>query len=313
MKKNVVLNKYYRNLRNNVFSNLELDEFLDVFSKFRRLTIQYRLLQFANFLENINIPKFNLPFIKFTFMLLDLFRWKVYDILLSLINGRKFNLYGVTCYCGRQGSGKTIGVVEMLERIKKVYPKCIICTNIDYIKQDLPLTSWLQLLYLRNGEDGVVFVIDEVQNQGLDWTKFPDSLLRVITMQRKQKIKIYLTSQVYKNVVIQLRRQCFDVVECKTFFGRWTKHKCYDAEDYNHIIDLATDTRRQKMFKKWKYSFIQNNHIRKLYDTNQVVDTLRDFDKLNSDEVKDNIKKMIEKPEKYLLSCGIIRKGVKVS
>lgn len=313
MKKNVVLNKYYRNLRNNVFSNLELDEFLEIFSKFRRLTIQYKLLQFANFLENINIPKFNLPFVKFTFMLLDLFRWKIYDIILSLINGRSFNLYGVTCYCGRQGSGKTIGVIEMLERIKRAYPKCIICTNIDYIKQDLPLTSWLQLLYLRNGEDGVVFVIDEVQNQGLDWTKFPDSLLRVITMQRKQKIKIYLTSQVYKNVVIQLRRQCFDVVECKTFFGRWTKHKCYDAEDYNHIIDMATDTRRKKMFKKWKYSFIQNNHIRKLYDTNQVVDTLRDFDKLNSDEVKDDIKKMTEKPKKYLLSCGIIKKGVKVS
>ena len=75
-----------------------------------------------------------------------------------------FDLYGVTCYCGRQGSGKTIGVVEELERIKKQFPNCIICTNINYLKQDLPLTSWLQLLYLRNGKDGVVFVIDEVQN-----------------------------------------------------------------------------------------------------------------------------------------------------
>lgn len=62
------------------------------------------------------------------------------------------------------GGGKTIGIVEQLERIKKIYPDCLICTNINYVKQDLPLTSWLQLLHLRNGENGVVFVIDEVQN-----------------------------------------------------------------------------------------------------------------------------------------------------
>lgn len=115
------------------------------------------------------------------------------------------------------GSGKTIGVIEQVERIKQRFPESIVCTNINYIKQDLPLTSWLQLLTLRNGEKGVIFIIDEVQNNGLDWTKFPETLMQVITMQRKQKIKIFLTAQVYKSVVIQLRRQCFDVVECKTF------------------------------------------------------------------------------------------------
>ena len=57
---------------------------------------------------------------------------------------------GVTCYCGRQGGGKTLGVVQDLERIKSIFPECLICTNINYLKQDLPLTSWLQLLYLRN-------------------------------------------------------------------------------------------------------------------------------------------------------------------
>ena len=184
------------------------------------------------------------------------------------------------------GGGKTIGIVEQLERIKEKYPECIICTNINYLKQDLPLTSWIQLLTLRNGTKGVVFVIDEVQNNGLDWSKFPETLMQVITMQRKQKIKIFLTAQVYKSVVIQLRRQCFDVVECKTFFGRWTVHRCYDAEEYNNIIDIATPEKRIKMRKKWRYSYIQSNFLRKLYDTNQIVDTLTDFDKLNSEEVK---------------------------
>lgn len=310
MRKNKVYNKYYRYLRQNVFSDLELSEFAEVFSKFTRLKLQYRFLQLANFLENINMPKFQFPIFKFLSMFFDFLRWKIHDFFIRLINGRTFNLYGVTCYCGRQGSGKTIGVVEKLEQIKQIYPECIICTNIDYLKQDLPLTSWLQLLFLRNGEKGVVFVIDEVQNQGLDWSKFPEVLLQVVTMQRKQKIKIFLTSQVYKSVVIQLRRQCFDVVECKTFLGRWTRQKCYDADEYNSIIDLVTPEKRHKLMKKWKYSFIQNNHLRNLYDTNQIVDTLNDFDKLSSPEVREQIRKMREKPEKRLLSIGIIKKGI---
>lgn len=311
MKKNVVFNKYYRNLKENVFTNLDTKEFMEVYIKFKKLKIQYRLLQVAIFFENLNIPKFNMPILKFLFMLIDLIRWKIHDLIIHIINGKTFNLYGVTVYCGRQGSGKTIGVVEKVEKIKNRYPECIICTNIDYIKQDLPLTSWLQLLFLRNGDKGVVFVIDEVQNQGLDWSKFPDELLRVVTMQRKQKIKIFLTAQVYKNVVIQLRRQCFDVVECKTFFSRWTRHKCYDADEYNNIVDFSTPEKRMKLHKKWKYSFIQNNHLRKLYNTNQVVDTLTDFDKLSTQEVREEIRKMREKPPKRLLTVGKL-KGKKV-
>lgn len=206
------------------------------------------------------------------------------------------------------GGGKTIGIVEQLERIKQIYPECIICTNINYLKQDLPLVSWLQLLTLRNGTKGVVFVIDEVQNNGLDWSKFPETLMQVITMQRKQKIKIFLTAQVYKSVVIQLRRQCFDVVECKTFFGRWTLHRCYDAEEYNNIIDIATPERRIKMRKKWRYSYIQSNYLRGLYDTNQIVDTLTDFEKLNSEEVKKEIKKLKENNRK-ILACGFLQKN----
>lgn len=282
-----LLNKGYRNLHNNVFPNLDFPEFIEIYKHYVRLSKEYHLLRFCTFLEHINIPKIEIVIFRFLSMLFDLLRWKLYDFLMSLINGRKFDLYGVSCYCGRQGSGKTIGVVEQLERIRDKYPNCIICTNINYLRQDLPLTSWLQLLYLRNGDDGVVFVIDEVQNNGLDWTKFPETLLSVITQQRKQKIKIFVTSQVYKNLVIQLRRQCFDVIECKTFLGRWTKHRCYDADEYNNIVDLVTPEKRMKLHCKWKYSFIQSNFLRKLYDTNQVVDKLTDFDQLvNNDYVQ---------------------------
>lgn len=300
-----IYNKYYRKLRQENI-DMEIKDFMALWTNFRRLNIQYRILCVANFIENLNIPLIEIPILRFLTMAIDFIRWELYDLLLSIINGRTFNLYGVSCFCGRQGSGKTIGVVEELERIKKIFPECIICTNINYLKQDIPLTSWLQLLELRNGDKGVVFVIDEVQNNGLDWTKFPETLLAVITQQRKQKIKIYVTTQVYKNLVIQLRRQCFDVIECKTFLTRWTRHKCFDAEEYNNVIDNPTPEKKFRLPKKWKHSFIQSNFLRNLYDTNQVVDKLKDFDKLLTDE---RVEKL-NKNDKRILTIGHIKNGV---
>lgn len=300
-----IYNKYYRRLRQENI-NMEIKDFMELWSKYKRLNVQYKILCVANFFESININTIEIPVLRFLSMLIDFMRWEIYDLLLSIINGRTFNLYGVSCFCGRQGSGKTIGVVEELERIKKIFPECIICTNINYLKQDIPLTSWLQLLELRNGDKGVVFVIDEVQNNGLDWTKFPETLLAVITQQRKQKIKIYVTTQVYKNLVIQLRRQCFDVIECKTFLTRWTRHKCFDAEEYNNVIDNPTPEKKFRLPKKWRHSFIQSNFLRNLYDTNQVVDKLQDFDKLLTDERVEKI----NKNDKRILTIGHIKNGV---
>ena len=273
----------YKNLRKQY---LEMEEFhfLDIWDVHKKFKFQNKIYKIAKKIENIKIPYLDLFLIRWFCKLLDFMRWKLYDFLIFLITGPQFSLFGVTCFCGKQGSGKTIGVVREVERLKELYPKSIVCTNIDYINQDVRLTSWLQLLELRNGKDGVIFVIDEVQNQGLDWTKFPDTLMRVITQQRKQNIKIFLTAQVYKTVVIQLRRQCFDVVECKTFFGRWTTYKCYDAEEYNNVIDNPTPEKKIKLPKKYKDSFIQDNNIRNLYDTSQVVYGLKDFDLLCSDE-----------------------------
>lgn len=300
LKKDITLNKYYRNLRKR-FNKIPIEEFTNIFIKLKKLAFQYRLLKLACFFEKLNIKIIHIPGLKLFTMILDFLRWKIYDLIIFLINGRTFNLYGVTCFCGRQGSGKTVGLVRELEKIKNIYPECIICTNINYIGQDIPLVSWLQLLELRNGDKGIVFVIDEVQNQGLDWTKFPDTLLSVITQQRKQKIKIYLSAQVYKSVVIQIRRQCFDVIECKTWFGRWTRYKAYDAEEYNNVIDNPTPEKKLRMPRKFKDSFIQSNVIRNLYDTNQVVTSLKDFDLLCSSE---RVEKII-KDEKRLRSLYI--------
>ena len=202
MKKNIILNKYYRELRNNIFKSLEIPEFMEVYAKFKRLQIQYRVLQIANILESINISNIEMPVFGFIIKLLNFIRWKLYDLCLILINGRTFNLFGVTIFCGRQGSGKTIGIVEELERIKNTFPKALICTNIHYIHQDLPLIDWRQLLEVRNGTDGVIFVIDEVQNEydNSKWKDFPERNIISNNATKETKNKdISVKSGIYKS------------------------------------------------------------------------------------------------------------------
>ena len=69
-------------------------------------------------------------------MFFDFLRWKFIDFLYFLINGRRFNLFGVTIFCGEQGSGKTMALTEKLNQIVSDFPDCIICTNFGYQFQD---------------------------------------------------------------------------------------------------------------------------------------------------------------------------------
>ncbi len=286
MKKDITLNKYYRKLRKNVFQDIPLEEFTEIFNKFKKLKFDYKLLQICKKIEKIKIPRIEIPILRFFSMLLDLFRWLIYDLLWTIINGKVFKPYGLTCFVGRQGGGKTISMVEYLDRMKEFYPNAIVVTNFNYIKQDMPFTSWRQFTEIRNGLDGVIFAIDELQNEynSNNWKDFPEDLLSVVTMQRKQRIKIVATSQVFTRVVKQLREQCYEVVECKTFFGRWTKQKCYDADDYNYIIEKGTPERRFKTRKKWKYSFIQSNFIRNLFDSYSVVESIKQKEYIERDK-----------------------------
>lgn len=202
------------------------------------------------------------------------FYLKIIDFYKSFKEEKKFSEYGLTIYSGKQGSGKTVAMTEYLERMREKYPEAIIVTNYEYEHQDYAMTDWHDFFNIRNGTDGVIFAIDEIQNEfsSNDWRNFPESFLSEITQQRKQRIKIVATSQVFTRVTKQLREQTFQVVECFTLFGRWTFTKAYDAYEYN----LAIDSLKQKkeLVTIYKRSFIQDDHLRSLYDTYKKIDRL---------------------------------------
>lgn len=261
-------------------------EFSYVWENYLNLRRQYKYLQICNKLEKLRIHKSDVFLLHFFLKLVDFIRWKLFDLFWFLCNGTFFKPFGLTVFVGRQGNGKTISMVEYLDRLKIKYPESIIVTNFNYIHQDFAFTDWKQFLEIRNDTKGVIFAIDELQNEYNcnNWKDFPEELLSVVTMQRKQRIKILATTQVFTRVVKQLREQCYEVVECKTFFGRWTTQKCYDADDYNSLIDNPDPKKKFRTRKKWKYSFIQSNYIRNLFDSYAVVESIKQKEFLNRDE-----------------------------
>lgn len=207
--------------------------------------------------------------------IIQFIRWKIIDIRNVWKNGRQFEEYGLTIFCGRQGSGKTVAMTEYLERMRQKYPECIIITNYFYRGQDRELCGWQDFMNVRNGKKGVIFAVDEIQNEWSNdkWKDFPEFLLAEITQQRKQRIKIVATSQIFTRVVKQLREQTFEVVECYTLLGRWTFTKCFDAEDYNSIIDKPE--KKLKLARKWRRSFIQTDKFRGLFDSYAKIERLK--------------------------------------
>lgn len=188
----------------------------------------------------------------------------------------KFNDYGMTIYTGRQGSGKTVSMVERLEQIRKEYPDVKILTNFGYEYEHEKLDDWQKLIDIRN-DNGIVFCIDEIQNEFdvYNTRNFNLEILKVITQQRKQGIKILATSQIFSRVSKPLREQTFEVVECNTMLGRWTFQKCFDAVDYNNYID---NPHPEKMFdvpRKWRKNFVQSDVIRNLYNSYAVIESMK--------------------------------------
>lgn len=214
---------------------------------------------------------------KFFSKFLYFFYLKFLDIKKN-IGKNYFNEFGLTIYCGRQGDGKTISMVEKLEEIRHKYPEVKIATNFGYKYQDVELVDWLQLLELRN-DKGIVFAIDEIQNEFnvYETRKFSENLLRVVTQQRKQGIKIYATSQVFSRVSKPLREQTFEVVECKTLLGRWTFQKAFDADEYNACID--NPLKKEKLMRLWRKNFVQTDSLRDLFDSYAVINGMLKLEK----------------------------------
>lgn len=241
--------------------------FLLVFSVYT--IIKFRINPFRLTPSSIN----RLRRMRIKLKILDFIRWLIIDIIYSRKTRGEFDQYGLTAYCGRQGAGKSISMVEYANRIHSRFPDCIIVANFDYKYADYIMQDWRDLLFIRNGKKGVLFLIDEIHSEysSADWKDFPESLLSEISQQRKQRVKICVTSQVYSRIVKPIREQAFSVVQCFTLKGRWTFNREYDARDYEIYCDNSD---RKKLKYLRKSSFIQSDFLRRCYNTYEKINRM---------------------------------------
>ncbi|MGE7839131.1 hypothetical protein [Viridibacillus arvi] len=168
--------------------------------------------------------------------------------------------------------------------MRKKFPECLIYTNFGYVNETDQFVDWRQFYDIRNGEKGIIFAIDEIQNEwnSTKWKDFPESLLSEITQQRKQRVKIICSSQVYTRVVKPLREQTFDVVECRTLLERWTFIKSFDSIEYESVI--SQPGLKNKLHRNYRKNFVQDNKLRDLYDTSAKVKKLADTEYIPRNE-----------------------------
>lgn len=180
-----------------------------------------------------------------------------------------FKYQGCIIFCGRQGYGKTIGMIEYARRMQLEYPMAKCISNIKYKYQDEKLSHWKKLVNYKNGKQGVIAIMDETQNwfSSNQSKNFPPEMLSVITQNRKNRRIILGTAQSFYLLAKAIRSQATEVRDCVTLAG------------------VITIVRRREPFldsdgnvKEWKnrgmYFFVHDKFLRESYDTYAVVENL---------------------------------------
>jgi len=205
---------------------------------------------------------------------------------------RRFKDYGLTLYTGRQGAGKTMSLVYDAELYREEYPDLYICSNFGYVYENQALKSLSDIpdviLKARELESsGILILWDEIQNDFDSFSKVSKDILRVVTQQRKQGIKILGTSQVFTRVSKALREQTYEVVVCNTILGRYTRARYYDADNYIQNIERPDD--KKKLSRLRTRSFIQTDDLRMLYDSYAVIQNLSEQAQIENSNDKPNV------------------------
>lgn len=186
-----------------------------------------------------------------------------------------FKPNGSQIYFGYQGQGKTLSMVRHLNDVHKKYPKAVIISNlilndIEYIKFE----SFDELQHLfktvNNGEKGVIYAIDEIHNyfHSHDSKSIPLWLVQVFSQQRKNRVLVLGTVQMWKDITKAIRDQLENIIECKRL----------GPIIINHVLDPREVEKKygeEKIKIKKVGWFIPTLSLYSKYDTLQVINSGR--------------------------------------
>ena len=222
-------------------------------------------------------------------LLCRLLYWKIKDFInaFKTRKEKQIHLFGIYGFFGLPGQGKTLSMTAELMGLRAKYGDDIyIFTNYGFKQEDKPFNNWRMLL--ETYDKPAVFAWDEVQNEfnSRDFKNFPIELLTLLTQNRKGNGKrIYYTAQRYSRVDKVFRELSFLVGDCRTIMGRYTRVRWFDTEDYEMLQSTPDVNKRMKIKPRRVDKFIQTDLIRDNYDSYQMLESAKNKEYMNRNEI----------------------------
>lgn len=194
------------------------------------------------------------------------------------LNKIRFPYHGVYCFCGKQGSGKTLSAVRTISNIYQDYQDVYLVTNVKlntdiltHIPKEnmIPFTRYYQLFF--NYNKPVMFLIDEAHLlfNSLESKNADVNMFQVISQNRKRQRIFFLTSQVFSRLQLVMREQINTIIDCRTYFNFLTHCTVY------HDFEKQRDELVGK--KEFGCFYTHNKKIHyQMYDTWQVINYSKD-------------------------------------
>jgi hypothetical protein len=206
-------------------------------------------------------------------------------------NPTYFRPDGLVVFCGGQGTGKSLSAVNYVYVLLQLYPHSLLVTNIDL--KDYPVDNErvfrfndaTDLKRYKNGKEGVIFLIDEIHLyfNSLQSKNINMDVMTQIAQQRKQRIHIVATSQVFGRMAKPLREQFTNIILCKCYFNFIQKNMLIDRDSIDSEESTGTNLsgkvvrnywwfRSPKMFDRYDtYAVIDNKNLNAALDVPQEI------------------------------------------
>lgn len=184
---------------------------------------------------------------------------------------------GILCFCGEQGSGKTLSAVNYVYNLCRRYPKAKVCTNLlltwDLDNDIVPYFSPEQMLALDNGDSGIIFLLDEmhIEFNSLESKGMDVHIFELVSQQRKSRKHIVGTSQVFGRLAKPFREQFKYAVCCDNFMGLIFRQQIFKATNVSSGEDITT-----KLVPRAVKFYIPCSADFNRYDTRQIIRRIRD-------------------------------------
>jgi hypothetical protein len=218
-----------------------------------------------------------LSFIKSNIILPNLFDTFIFKRRQAKANPERLPVDGIICFCGEQGSGKTLSAVNYAYNVAQAYPKCRICTNLsltwDLDNEVVPYTGHMDMLSMDNGDYGIIFLLDEmhIEFNSLESKGMDTHIFELVSQQRKARKHIVGTSQVFGRLAKPFREQFKYAVCCDNFMGLVFRQRVYRAVNIATADDITT-----RLSPRATRFFIPAPEDFGRYDTLQIIRRLRD-------------------------------------